>query len=187
MVELVKQSILSGFLVGLGIIVNISSSSTYIGAMLFSIALLIIIECNLKLYTGRIGYIQITPIKDLVIMLSGNLMGVMIPILVKHPLLYEQLLTISSIKFSKTWFEMFTDGFMCGALMFIAVYCKKHLITVFCIMTFILSGYEHCIATFPYLCINFDIKNLFKFVLIILGNSLGSISVNQMLKINKKG
>lgn len=29
-----------------------------------------------------------------------------------------------------------------------AVYCKKMLITVFCIMVFILSGYEHCIADF---------------------------------------
>lgn len=182
MVELVKQSVLSGFLVGLGIIVNISSASPYIGAMLFSIALLVIIECNLKLYTGRIGYIQSTPIKDLVLMLSGNLIGVMIPILVKYPLLYEQLLAISTIKFSKTWFELFVDGFMCGALMFVAVHCKKHLITVFSIMTFILSGYEHCIANFPYLFINFNIGNLFKFMCIVLGNSVGSISINRMIK-----
>ena len=185
MVELIKQSILSGFLVGLGIIVNLSSSNLYIGAMLFSIALLVIIECNLKLYTGRIGYIQNTSIKDFAIMLSGNLMGVMIPILAKYPLLHKQLLTISTIKFSKTWFELFIDGFMCGVLMFVAVHCKKYLITVFSIMTFILSGYEHCIANFPYLFINFNIENLFKFVCIVLGNSVGSISVNRM--IGKKG
>lgn len=185
MVELVKQSVLSGFLVGLGIIVNISSSNSYIGAMLFSIALLVIIECGLKLYTGRIGYIHNTPVKDLAVMLSGNLMGVMIPILAKYPLLYEQLLAISIIKFSKTWFELFVDGFMCGALMFIAVHCKKYLITVFSIMTFILSRYEHCIANFPYLFINFNIENLFKFVCIVLGNSVGSISVNRI--IGKKG
>lgn len=182
MVELVKQSVLSGFLVGLGIIVNLSSPNPCIGAMLFSIALLVIIECNLKLYTGRIGYIQITPIKDLAIMLLGNLIGVMIPILAKYPLLHEQLLAISVIKFSKTWFELFIDGFMCGALMFIAVHCKKYLITVFSIMTFILSGYEHCIANFPYLFINFNMGNLFKFGCIVLGNSAGSISINKMVK-----
>ena len=183
--ELIKQSVLSGFLVGLGIIVNISSTNPYIGSMLFSIALLVIIECNLKLYTGRIGYIRYAYIKDLILMLIGNLIGVMIPVLVKHHLLYEQLLEISTIKFSKTWFELFVDGFMCGALMFIAVHCKKYLITVFSIMTFLLSGYEHCIANFPYLIINFNIENLLKFVCIVLGNSIGSISVNKMIKKGK--
>lgn len=182
MVELVKQSILSGFLVGLGVVVNISSPVPYIGAMLFSIALIVIIECNLKLYTGRIGYIRNAYIKDLIIMLFCNLIGVMIPILSKYSLLHEQLLAISITKFSKTWFELFIDGFMCGVLMFIAVNCKKYLITVFSIMTFILSGYEHCIANFPCLFVNFNMVNLFKFMCIVLGNSVGSISTNKMMK-----
>lgn len=182
MAELIKQSVLSGFLVGLGVIVNISSSNQYIGAMLFSIALLVIIECNLKLYTGKIGCIRCAYIKDLMLMLLGNLVGVMIPILIKYPLLHEQLLAISTVKFSKTWLELFVDGFMCGTLMFVAVHCKKYLITVFSIMTFILSGYEHCIADFPYLVINFNIENLLKFMCIVLGNSVGSISVNKMRK-----
>lgn len=186
MAELIKQSILSGFLVGLGVIVNVSSSNQYVGAMLFSIALLVIIECNLKLYTGRIGYIKNIPIKDLMFMLLGNLVGVMIPIIIKYPLLHEQLLTISTIKFSKTYLEMLADGFMCGVLMFIAVHCKNYLITVFSIMTFILSGYEHCIANFPYLLMNFNAENFVKFMCLVLGNSVGSISTNRMITVKKK-
>ena len=186
MAELIKQSILSGFLVGMGVIVNVSLSNQYVGAMLFSIALLVIIECNLKLYTGRIGYVNNTPIKDLMFMLLGNLVGVIIPIMVKYPLLQNQLLAISIIKFSKTYLEMFMDGFMCGALMFVAVHCKNYLITVFSIMTFILSGYEHCIANFPYLLMNFNVGNFIKFICLVLGNSIGSISINKMITTKKE-
>lgn len=179
----IKQSILSGILVGIGIVVNTLTSNQYIGAMLFSIALLVIIECELKLYTGKIGYFNIASIKDLVIMLIGNLIGVIIPILISlnKDGAYEQFLYISEIKFSNGYLELFLYGLMCGILMFVAVHCKKTIITVFCIMTFILSGYEHCVADFPYLCINFNIEHLLKFLCIVVGNSFGSIATNQLI------
>lgn len=185
---IIKQSILSGILVGIGIVVNTLTSNQYVGAMLFSIALLAIIKCELKLYTGKIGYFNINFIKDLLTMLIGNLIGVTIPFLIalNKDGIYERIFYISEIKFSNGYLELFLYGLMCGILMFIAVHCKKPIITVFCIMTFILSGYEHCVADFPYLCVNFNIGNLLKFICIILGNSLGSIMTNQLLKISEK-
>ena len=78
---IIKQSILSGILVGIGIVINTQTSNQYVGAMLFSIALLVIIKCELKLYTGKIGYFGVVPIKDLITMLIGNLIGVK-PILI---------------------------------------------------------------------------------------------------------
>ena len=181
---IIKQSILSGILVGLGVVLQIQISNSYIGAMLFSIALLVIIECNLKLYTGRIGFFKVAEIKNLLIILLGNLFGVIIPILcsIFKDGFYEKIIEISNIKFSNNYFELFLYGLMCGVLMFIAVYCKKTIITVFCIMTFILSGYEHCIANFPYLFFNFNIDYLLKFICIVLGNSFGSISINKLIK-----
>ena len=181
---IIKQSVLSGVLVGLGVVLQIQVSNSYIGAMLFSIALLVIIEYNLKLYTGKIGFFEISEVKNLLVTLFGNLIGVLIPIscaLLKSGF-YERLLKISNIKYSNGYIELFLYGAMCGVLMFIAVYCKKPLITVFCIMTFILSGYEHCIADFPYLFINFNIDHLLKFLCIILGNSLGAICINKIIK-----
>ena len=85
-------------------------------------------------------------------------------------------------KFSNTVLALFFYGCLCGALMFIAVYCKKMLITVFCIMVFIISGYEHCIADFPYLLLNFSMVNVLKYVVIIAGNSAGSIAVHFFMK-----
>lgn len=61
--------------------------------------------------------------------------------------------------------------------MFIVVYSKNVVITIFCIMIFILSGYKHCIADFPYVLINFNIK----FLCIILGNSLGAILIRKLI------
>lgn len=181
---IIKQSILSGILVGLGVVLQIQVSNSYIGAMLFSIALLVIIECDLKLYTGKIGFFKVTEIKSLLIILLGNLFGVMIPILcsIFKNGFYEKVIEMSNIKFSNGYHELFLYGLMCGILMFIAVYCKKYIITVFCIMTFILSGYEHCIADFPYLLLNFNINHLLKFLCIILGNSLGSIVIYKLIK-----
>ena len=180
---IIKQSILSGVLVGLGVVLQIQVHNPYIGAMLFSMALLVIIECDLKLYTGKIGFFRIKETKNLLIILIGNLVGVLIPIfcsLLKNGF-YEKIAEVSNTKFSNGYLELFLYGLMCGALMFIAVYCKKPIITVFCIMTFILSGYEHCIADFPYLFFNFNIDHLLKFLCIILGNSLGSISINKLI------
>ena len=180
---IIKQSLLSGLLVGIGVIVNTLTSNQYIGAMLFSLALLTIIKCELKLYTGKIGYFRVASTKNLITMLIGNLIGVTIPFIIalNKDGIYEQISYISNIKFSNGYLELFLYGLMCGVLMFVAVHCKQPIITVLCIMTFILSGYEHCIADFPYLCINFNIEHFLKFICIILGNSLGAIATNQLI------
>ena len=38
-------------------------------------------------------------------------------------------------------------------------------------MVFILSGYEHCIADFPYLLLNFSMVNVLKYIMIIAGKN----------------
>ena len=54
-------------------------------------------------------------------------------------------------------------------------------------MIFILSGYEHCIADFPFLLVNLSIENIAKFLMIILGNSLGAIfTYNLLIKAGDK-
>ena len=55
------------------------------------------------------------------------------------------------------------------------------IITIFCIMTFILSGYEHCIASFSFLLSSFTAMNVSKFLMIIIGNSLGSVVTHMLI------
>lgn len=185
---IIRQSVLSGILVGIGVVINTVSEDRYVGAMLFSLALLTIIHCGLKLYTGKIGFIRIVPVRELGIMLLGNLVGVLVPVLAiasQRGEVMEKLLKVSENKFSAGYLSMFIFGCFCGVLMFIAVYCKNTVITVFCIMVFILSGYEHCIADFPYLAINFSLINTGKFICVVAGNSVGSIVTHALIRDEK--
>lgn len=186
---IIRQSILSGMLVGIGVVINTVSENRYAGAMLFSLALLTIIHCGLKLYTGKIGFVRTVPARDLGVMLGGNLIGVLVPTLAvasQRGDVMEKFMTVSENKFSAGFLSMFIFGCFCGVLMFIAVYCKNTVITVFCIMVFILSGYEHCIADFPYLAVNFSLANAGKFLCVVAGNSVGSVVTHYLIKEEKK-
>ena len=183
-----NTSILSGILVGIGVIINVLSPNKYIGSMLFSLALLTIIDLQLQLFTGQIGFAidkKFTFI-EYIFMLFYNLLGVSVVVNLYHFIAtsasYKQMIQIATNKFAHTHIQLLICGIMCGILMMIAVYCKNMIITIFCIMTFILSGYEHCIASFPFLVFAPSIVNLTKFLMIVIGNSLGSIITNMLIK-----
>ena len=89
------------------------------------------------------------------------------------------------LKFDKNILRMFVDGFICGTLIHFAVKCKKPLLTSMAVVLFILSGSEHCIADLPYLLYTPSSLNLLRFFMVIMGNSLGAIFLEYMLK--KKG
>ncbi len=176
---------MSGALVGIGVVINLISENKYVGSMLFSLALLTIIHNSLPLYTGKIGFIKDNKITSLLQILVFNLIGVVIPALMViccRDGFYDAMLTASNAKFSHSCPELLMLGALCGVMMLIAVYSKMPVITVFCIMIFILSGFEHCIADFPFLVINFNAMNLVKFLCIVLGNSIGSIASYALLK-----
>jgi formate/nitrite transporter FocA (FNT family) len=183
-----RTSILSGMLIGIGVIINLSAGNKYIGAMLFSLALLTIIHCGLQLYTGRIGYAinKRHSVLDYVIILLLNFVGSAVFLLwfyTQENEMQQTVLELSATKFSHSYMRLFICGILCGVLRFVAVNCKNTVITVFCIMTFILSGYEHCIADFPFFIVGgMTVEKVVKFVLIIAGNSIGSIVTNILCK-----
>ena len=183
-----NTSILSGILVGIGVIINVLSPNKYIGSMLFSLALLTIIDLQLQLFTGQIGFAidKKFTFVEYIFMLFGNLLGISVVVVSLFPFIgtnasYEQMIKIATNKFSHTHIQLLICGIMCGILMMIAVHCKNMIITIFCIMTFILSGYEHCIASFPFLLSSFTAMNVSKFLMIIIGNSLGSVVTHMLI------
>ncbi len=189
MSDLIRQAILAGVMVGIGVVANVTSPDRYIGAMLFSLALLTIIKCGLKLYTGKIGFFSSERKKDLAVMLLFNLFGALIPtagIAWCREEVLETIRAASAVKFGNGAAVLFLYGLFCGTLMFVAVYAKETVITVFCIMVFILSGYEHCIADFIYLAVNFSWINGCKFLAVIAGNSAGSIAAHYLMAEQKE-
>ena len=182
-----RTSIMSGILVGIGVIVNTSVGNRYIGAFLFSIALLVITNQSLQLFTGQIGYAteKRFNIPNYLLMLLGNIIGITLTSLnaLCNTELMEGIKKSSELKFSKPLIPLLLCSIMCGILMFIAVNCKNTLITVLAIMVFILSGYEHCIADVPFLIFGeLTLLNIIKYILIVLGNSIGAIIAHILFK-----
>ena len=178
------KSILAGILIGIGVIVNLSCTNGFIGALLFSLGLVLVLVFNADLFTGKIGYIIDEPNKknilDLAKMLCGNIIGafiVAVIIMIGSP---DVDLLMQFI------FEMPTERYFifaipCGALMYLAVEgykrTKNFLIPIMCVTTFIVSGFQHCIVVAFY----FGIFNL-KFWFAVLGNTIGAIAMRWLTK-----
>lgn len=187
--ELIRKALLSGMLVGIGVVINTVAPDKIVGAMLFSCALLTIIHLQLPLYTGKIGFVGATPIKDLAMMLLFNFMGAAISVWLAAAVrddFRELLVSAAEAKFEKGFLSMFILGIMCGVMMFLAVYTKKTVIVIFCIMIFILSGFEHCVADFPYLLCVFSPENVGKLLCAAAGNTAGSIGIYYLSRDSKK-
>lgn len=177
--EVIKKSILAGILIGLGVIINLQSDNRIIGALLFSFGLLTIIEMQLLLYTGKIGFLS----ENLATILVFNLAGIAFTVLLyayANPSFQFVIINAATIKFSKSILTLFVNGCFCGALIHFAVKNKVRILTIFAIMIFILIGAEHCIADFPYLLYAPSWLNIWKLVSVICGNSIGAILIERL-------
>ena len=155
----IASGIAAGIAVSIGGMVFLSCDSRYVGAALFSVALVCICLKGYALFTGRVGNIPAAHSRDdvqtLLLCLLGNLLGT----------LCMGLLT----------------RLMCGMLMYLAVstYKEKNTIAgiLLCIPTFILCGFEHSIADMYYFAASGIVSlRAFGFIwLVIIGNSLGGM------------
>ena len=181
-----KAAFVAGLLIGFGVIINITITNPIIGALFFSFGLLVIIAMKLSLYTGKVGFWQ-NP-TSFPIMLGANLAGALCTIgcyVITKPEFVTTLIEISKVKFEKTALQMLFCGVLCGALIHFAVKVKEVPVTVLSIAIFILIGAEHCIADFPFLVVNFSLINLFKWIMVIIGNSVGARCIELLVKENK--
>ena len=181
-----NKAFVAGILIGLGVIINALTSISALGAMLFSFGLLTIIYLALPLYTGKIGFVtKHTKKMTLFLILVSNLAGIFVCVMLylfANPAIVPILTAAAILKFKKTILQMLIYGIFCGMLIHFAVKCKQSIITIMAITIFILIGAEHCIAAFPFLLLSFSLTNLIKYVMIIIGNSIGAIFIERMLK-----
>lgn len=184
----VKKSTLAGILIGLGVIINLQSSVPALGALLFSFGLLTIINMQLNLFTGKIGFYSKPTLeqkKTLTTILLFNCIAIAVTIglyALGNPDFVNIISAAGATKFAKSALTLFINANFCGMLIHFAVKNKVTILTIFAIMIFILIGAEHCIADFPYLLFNFSLINIFKFMVIVLGNSLGAMLIEELSK-----
>ncbi len=127
-VSTLRLSICAGLLIAIGGSVFLSCENRYIGAMLFSVALLCICYRGYYLYTGKIGYAvtehKKSDIVSLAVGLVGNLfsayfLGLMLSFMI--PALKTAAVSLCAAKLALTIPSVFVRALFCGVLMYLAV------------------------------------------------------------------
>ena len=196
----IASGVAAGLCVAIGGMVFLSCESRYVGAVLFSVALLCICYKGYALFTGRVGYMAYGRKKDdvetLLLCLLGNLIGAAVCGLLTRaalPTIASAAETACQNRLAQTAVQTLVRGVFCGALMFLAVsvYKEKSTIAgiVFCIPVFILSGFEHSIADMYYFAASGIVSlRAFGFIwLVIVGNALGSLIVAGLTRAMPQG
>lgn len=192
------SGISAGILITIGGTVFLSCENRYVGAVLFSVALLCICYKGYSLFTGKIGFIPENNSKPAHSVLWLGLLGNLVATIIGGMLIRYAITSVGNtaeqICFSKlelTIPEIFIRAIFCGILMYLAVsiFRDKQSITgiIFCIPVFILSGFEHSIADMFYFSAA-GILNLEAFVFIIIvlvGNAVGGMLLPLISMIGK--
>lgn len=199
MLKTVTGGISAGVLIAIGGSVFLACDNKYVGAVLFSAALLCICYSGYYLFTGKIGYLaddcSKKNISALATGLSANLIVTfLLGILIRFalPLLEEKAFTICSEKLEQSFTVTFVRAVFCGILMYLAVQIfnekKTPVGIIFCIPVFILSGFEHSVADMFYFGVSgiFSAR-IFSFELAaILGNTTGGLLLPILSKVGEK-
>lgn len=195
------KAIFGGICIGIGGAAYVSIGNPIVGSLIFSIGLLLICMNGFKLFTGSIPYarLEVKSIVKNVVILLGNILGAWIVgfiFYMSKPELSDSLLMMCFHKLDEGW-RIIPLAFMCNILIFFAVDLFgrgviksfiKVFVLVLCVMVFILSGYEHCIANVFYFSAAqvFDAKVLGYLLLNIIFNGLGGISIYRLLELTKR-
>lgn len=188
------KSIFAGIMIGIAGTVYLRVDNNIVGALLFSIGLLVICMYGMNLYTGKIGYILINKLNyiyELLITILGNFIGTFLVarlvLLTRFKSVSDKAVDLVNLKLNDNLLSIFILAVLCGILMYIAVnnYKKinneigKYSCIFMCVMVFILSGFEHSIANMYYISVAnlLSLKSLLYILIMILGNSVGSILI----------
>ncbi len=189
------NSVIGGMMIGIGGCVSLSCDNKYIGAALFSLGLFTIIQFGYGLYTGKIGYMPLRKpayISECLITLVGNALGTFIDAALLRvtrvsAALVEKAAVSVEAKLVDTLPSAFILAVFCGLLMFTAVenarisnagggHIEKVFGTLFCVMVFILCGFNHCVADMFYIFLTGTLGKAAAYLpVVIIGNSVGGM------------
>ncbi|MCQ2478623.1 MAG: formate/nitrite transporter family protein [Clostridia bacterium] len=188
MVKKVMSGICAGILISIGGTVYLACDNKYIGAILFSVALLCICIKGYSLFTGKIGFIPEKHGKEelsvLFLGLLGNFLSTALCGIVLNFALSDvakKANVICNAKLTQNILSTFIRAIFCGILMYLAVSIyrdsKRIVGILFCIPVFILSGFEHSIADMFYFAVGnvISLRSLVFILTVILGNTVGGM------------
>ncbi len=198
MLKTVSGGISAGLLIAVGGSVYLSCENKYVGAVLFSVALLCICYQKYYLFTGKIGYLAKDPSKKNAAMLTTGLLTNLVStfllgLLVRFALpdLGEKASALCRLKLEQSFAVTGIRAVFCGILMYLAVEIflqhKTPIGILFGIPVFILSGFEHSIADMFYFGVSGTLSAgvlLFELAAVI-GNTVGSLLLPLLGKVGE--
>ena len=193
------NGIAAGVCIGIGAAVFLSCENKIVGSVLFAVALTVICQLEMMLFTGKIGYIVNAHTKNDVLAtifcLIGNAIGTCISGLAIgycRPALPGVAMAMTESKLTQSLPAVLVSAMFCGILMYVAVAIFKEKGSmagiVFCVPVFILSGFEHSIADMAYFWIarNGGLNVVIFTLVVIVGNSIGGCIVPLLKKLAGK-
>ena len=200
------SAILSGAMISIVGVVNLCMDNKIAGAFLFSVGLFYVVARQYSLYTGKVGYIVENKVQYLLELLTiavGNFVGAFIVgnamHLTRQQAIIEKAWNLCNVKINDTVISIFILAAFCGVLMYLAVDSYKaindsfgkNFAVIMSVIVFILCGFEHCVANMFYFSAAgmWSPKVFFYIIVMILGNSFGSIIISGTKKFivcNKK-
>ena len=189
MLKTLGGGLCAGVLISIGGTVFLSCDNKYVGAVLFSVALVCICLKGYYLFTGKIGYIteshKRSDILNLITGLFGNapacsLCALLIKITIPVVSVSAEVLCRGKLE-NQTFIATFIRAVFCGVLMYLAVSifrdAKTPIGILFCVPVFILSGFEHSIADIFYFSVSSEFlsRSVIFIITVIFGNSVGGV------------
>ena len=209
MIKKIIKGILAGFLIGMAgsmFLISKSLGFSVIPALLFPVGLFLICVFSFNLYTGKIGFLfdkeKDIKILDLLIMVFSNFIGAVLFGLIYtamfsgNELLVNIADSVANQKFGDLTFAnillVLLKSTLCGFLVYIAVYLfgkvesfgAKVLAVWIPIFTFVFLGLDHSIANMFYMAAmnNYSINALVLIIIAIIGNSIGAILIDVVIR-----
>lgn len=173
--------------------VYFSCPNVIVGSFLFGLGLCTIIFFELKLYTGKVGYVpnnRPSHLLHLILVWAGNYIGVWLgATLQKLTRVGDQLTqaakAVVATKLEDSLLSLFILALFCGLMMYIAVEGARRTpdgstvqlaLVLLPVAVFIICGFEHCIADLYYFSMaGFSPAAWIRIIVITVGNSIGSI------------
>lgn len=195
------KGVLGGICIGIGGAAYLSIGNPIVGSLIFSIGLLLICMNGFKLFTGSVSYVRLEArsITNVLVILAGNIIGawfIGLIFYISRPDMLNHAANICFNKLNEGW-RIMPLAFMCNILIFFAVDLFgrapinsfiRVLNLVLCVMVFILSGYEHCIANVFYFSAVqlFDAKVFAYLLLNVIFNAIGGICIYRFIRLAKR-
>lgn len=176
------DSIFAGTMIATGAVIYLNCPNRIVGAFLFSIGLIVIMEFEFNLYTGKVGFARTTKdLPRLALVFIMNAVGCLLILLLPT----NNAINVWNGRLDYPLYVVFAKAVVCGMLIYVCVHQHKInsrevsiMTTLVAIPAFILCGAEHSIAD---ICFMFAARQItwkgIVFILIVaIGNAVGSLA-----------